>query len=290
MIITTVLWGSTFSLTKLLILDFPVFYVNFIRHLIALIAFLPLFIRLRKTDWKIILMALITGGANFVALSLQTIALQSTTPGKSAFITALYIVITPLFTWIVFKVPIKKIAWIALILALVGMGILIFPNGFTDDFSLQLGDLLTLFCAMFFTVQIVFTERFSPQVDVVLFSILQLAWVMILSLIVSLIFEPFIPLNTISGNYWFIWIILGVLATTLPFLFQNYGQKYINSTSAVIIFSLEPVFATVFGIIIFQDVISWQFFLGAGLILSGTILSARIIDNKKPIKSLSQES
>ena len=66
---------------------------------------------------------------------------------------------------------------------------------------------------------------------------------------------------------------MGICATTFPFFFQNWGQQYVESTRAAIIFTLEPVFATLFGVLIGNEPISWQFILGGGLIMAGILLS-----------------
>ena len=66
---------------------------------------------------------------------------------------------------------------------------------------------------------------------------------------------------------------MGAVATSLPFVFQTYGQKYVSSQRAAIIFALEPVFASFFALIIGGNTFNWQTLIGAALIFAGIMVS-----------------
>jgi drug/metabolite transporter (DMT)-like permease len=280
---TSILWGATFILTKLLIAQIPIFWVTFIRHLIALLGFTPFISKFLKIDKKILGMALLTGGANFFALTLQTFGLRTISTGKSAFLTGLYVILIPFIGFILYRQRITKRLWLSVIVAFVGMSILIFNSGEGLDFtsSIEIGDILTIGCAVLFALQITLTEKFAPQVDVVLLSMLQLAVVSMLALVFIIGIEPQNPLGSVSSYLWSIWIILALLSTTLPFLFQNWGQRYVPATPTALIFALEPVFATIFGYLIGNEPITWALILGGGLIFLAIVIA---VQRSKPNK------
>jgi drug/metabolite transporter (DMT)-like permease len=271
----TILWGSTFILTKISITTVPIFQFLGIRHLIALSAFLPFFAKFRNLNRKILLGAIITGGANFIMLSFQTFGLQTTTASKASFITGLYVVLTPFLARLILHSKIKSRHWIGVLIALIGMGILIFNISalIFSTLSVNYGDFLVFICSFFVGIQIVYTEKYVSGVDILLFSMIQLFTVTICAFIMAgLLQEPFV-LFDVSIDLWLIWLYLGIAATSIPFFLQNWGQQYVESSKAALIFTLEPVFATIFGILIGNETITWQFLLGGSCIFLGILFS-----------------
>ena len=125
LISTTVLWGSSFIITKTLTQSLPIFLYIAIRFSIAVIGFLPYFLHFKKINKKIIFAGFITGIIYFVSMVLQTAGLQSTSAGKAAFITALGTVMIPFMAWIGFKKRVHFRIWIALPFCVIGMVLLL---------------------------------------------------------------------------------------------------------------------------------------------------------------------
>ena len=261
LIITTILWGTTFIVTKILTQSIPIFLYQGIRHAIAFAGFIPLFPRLRYINKRVLFVAILTGGSNFIMLTTQTIGLQTTSAGKAAFITAMYVVITPFLARLILKTRIKSINWISVSLAVIGLAVLILlnPDTMSSMGTISTGDILILICAVFSALQIVFTDKYVKSVDVLLLSMLQIVIIATCSLICAGITQESWNFSFITPDMWGAWIYMGICATTFPFFFQNWGQQYVESTRAAIIFTLEPVFATLFGVLIGNEPISWQF-------------------------------
>ena len=133
--------------------------------------------------------ALLAGGiccglALFVASNLQQIGIQYTTVGKAGFITALYIVMVP-----VFGIFLKKRAgirvWVSVALAVAGLYLLCI----TDRLALGKGDILVLLCAVVFAVHILVVDHFSAKADGVRMSCIQFLVCGLLSGVCMLITE-----------------------------------------------------------------------------------------------------
>ncbi len=109
LILTNVLWGSSFILTKILTNNqIPIFFYIGLRFTIALLGFLPFVFRLKHITKSLLLTSLFTGFLYFFSILFQTYGLQYTTAGKAGFITGLGTVFVPFILFLAFKKPIKK--------------------------------------------------------------------------------------------------------------------------------------------------------------------------------------
>lgn len=275
--ITPILWGSTFITAKIMIETVNFLIMQGVRHVFALFGFLPFIKSINKIDKYTLTRAMITGGCNATAMLLQTIGLQTTTASKTGFITALYIVFVPLIAFAFYKKKVVKIAIIAVFIAMVGMFVLNFDLSNPGSFIVfTIGDFYILLSAIFFALQIVFTEKYIGKIkDLKMFSFIQIFIVASICFILALFDISVYNIPPVETWFWLLWIYLGIGATTLPFIFQNYGQKYVESTQVSLIISLEPIWGTIFGILIAHEEITIQFIIGALLILSASILAIR---------------
>lgn len=214
---------------------------------------------------------LMTGGVScgailFAASSLQQIGIQYTTVGKAGFITALYIVIVPLISIFLRKSNTVKI-WIGVILAVVGMYLLCIKQG---ESGLQLGDALILGCAIMFSFHILAVEYFSPLVNGIKMSCIQLFTCSFLSGIFMLCFETF-NLNNIL-NAWLPILYAGALSSGVVYTLQIIGQKGLNSTVASLIMSLESVISLLAGWVILGQALSKRELMGCIIVFMAIIL------------------
>src|SRR5271157_2583663 len=285
LILTTVLWGTLYFITKIVTQSVPIFFFLGLRHLIALAAFAPLYGRLRRVDRKTIWMAVSTGAANFILNVFQVYGLQTISSGKSAFLTGFSVVLVPFLAWVILKKPITRHTWIAAGVALLGIGIMTLTGSATQLFQFGWGEALTLFGALFAAIQIVYTERFAPQVDLVDFSIIQLMVVAGLSFTCSAFVDSWQNLPLASLPFWGAIIWMGVAVTTFPFMFQNFGQRHQPSSRVAVIFTLEPVFATLFGILFGGDSLTLQLILGGGLIMLANVIATSAVKTKPVVTS-----
>ncbi len=278
LILTTILWGTSFIITKNITKDVPIFLYLGLRFSIALFGFIPFFPHLKKLNKKIFWMGLITGLLYFFGIVFQTYGLQSTTAGKTGFITGLSTVIVPFLIWIGFKKPLRLRVWLAVILSVVGMAFLLLEG----ESGLIIGDILVLICAFFFALYIVLNDKYVRLIDVYLYSFIQVLVISALSFICSLLLQEPYNFSSFQPSFWVIMIYMGIAVMTLTILFQNWSQQYQGPTITAIIFTLEPVFAVLFGFLIGSEVLSLYGWLGCGLIFIAILIT--VLKNKNNYK------
>jgi len=279
LILTTVLWGTTFIITKIVTKEVPIFLYLGLRYVIALIGFVPLTIRfIKKINKKILIYGIVSGIIYYFAIVTQTYGLQTTSASKVGFITGLNAVMVPFIVWIFFRKSIDKRIWIAAGLSVIGMALLLLEglNG------VLIGDLLVTICAVFCALFIVYNEKYVKLIDISTYTVVQLIVLTVLCFSSSLILQESYDLSEVSFGLWDFYLIMlymGLVATTLTFLFQNYGQRHQDASQAAIIFALEPVFAALFAYLIGNEILSWQAWIGCSLIFLAIIITVIKNDN-----------
>jgi len=278
LIITTIFWGSTFIITKTIIKDVPLFFYLSLRFMIALIGFLPFFIYLKRINKQIIIMGIISGLIYFVAIATQTIGLETTTAGKAGFITGLSTIMVPFLGRIFFKESFRKRAWLAAFISVVGLAFL-FLEG---EKGIILGDIWVLICAIFCALFILYNDKAVNTVNIYLYSIIQLITIILCCFSSSLLLQEQYYQIEFTLDFWLIMIYMGIIVTTLTFLFTNWSQKHQDPATTAIIFALEPVFAAIFGYFLGGEIFTPLGFLGSGLILIAIFVT--VIKNRSEYK------
>lgn len=280
MLLTAALiWGLAFVAQSVGMDYIGPFTFQFSRSLLAVLVMLPtVWLSDRKKDdgksffsrWKdkeLLKGGLICGLAMFTANSLQQVGLVYTSPGKSGFITAMYIVLVPVLG-LFLKRRVTKATWISVLLALVGLYLL----SLAGAEKINIGDLLTLLCALVFAVQITGIDHYSPKVDCLRLSFLQTSITCILSIPFMLLTEEphWADISACAVPI----LYSGILSMALAYTLQITGQKYAsNAALASLIMSLESVFAALFGWLILGDRLSARELLGCALVFSAILLA-----------------
>ncbi len=275
-VLAAFIWGTAFVAQSKGADLMPPLAFNMVRSVIATLVLLLvryLFSKVRKEPFfpapekrkDLLIGGLVCGAFLVAAQTFQQMGLGTTDPGKSGFITALYMVLVPI-AGLFFKKKAPFTVWIAVLVAAVGLYFLCI----TDTFTIERGDLLTFFCAVSYTGQIMAVDYFSEKVDAIRLSCLQFFLVAIVSGIGMLIFEQpdwsVLPQCTIPLLY------TGVLSSGVAFTLQIVAQKGANPTVVSLLMSLESVFAVLAGLA-FGDTMTGREWLGCGLILSGVIFA-----------------
>ncbi len=270
LILTTLLWGTTFIITKNLTQEVPIFLYLGIRFSIAIIGFIPYFIHIKKINKKIILYGALTGLIFCFAIIFQTFGLQTTSAGKAGFITGLSTIMVPFLTWFWFKKKLKKRVWLAVIISVIGMALLLLEG----ESGIVGGDFLVLICAVFCAFHIVLTDKFVRLVDIYLYSIVQLTTISLFCFGSSFLFNETFNLINAGLPFWLIMIYLGVIVTAGTIVFQNWAQQHQGPSQTAIIFTLEPVFAVIFAsFIIGNETMNWMGWLGCALIFIAILIT-----------------
>ena len=162
---------------------------------------------------------ILMGIALFAAFALQIVGLQYTTPSKNAFLTALNVVIVPFIAFLILKKKISPKGILGAVMSVIGVALL----SLKGDFSLGLGDGLTLLCAVGFAFQIFFTSEFVKKYRAEVLNFVQMATSFILSLISLFIFQE--TEFQVTGEGWLGVLYLGVVSTTICYLIQTLCQN-----------------------------------------------------------------
>ena len=227
-----------------------------------------------KNLWKA---GIFCGVPLFIACNLQQLGLVDTDAGKSAFLTAMYIVIVPLLGILLKRKP-SKMTLFCVVLAVAG---LYFLSCFGVT-QVSTGDLLLLGCAFAFALQIIMVEIFGLNVDALRLNMIQALVCSVLSGVVMVCTET--PTWQSIGECWLPLSYAGFLSMGIAYLLQILGQKDLELSVASILLSMESVFAVIFGALILEETMTKWEWLGCALMFSALILS-QIKFKKKPYKS-----
>lgn len=283
LILTTLLWGTSFIITKKLTQEIPIFLYLGSRFLIAFIGLFPYLINIKQINKRILLWGAITGLIYFIAIVFQTIGLQTTTAGKAAFITGLSTIMVPFIAWLGFKRSLNKRIWIAVFISIIGMAFLLLEG----EAGVIIGDILVLICAVLYAIFIILNDKYVNLVNIYLYSIVQLLIISLFCFGSSFIIKESFSFSSIELSYWLVIIYMGIVVTTGTFIFQNWGQQHQGPAQTAIIFTLEPVFAIFFAsFIIGNETMTLLGWLGCGLIFIAILITVlKIEENNKNKKS-----
>lgn len=279
----TIIWGTTFFIMEGTLENIGVFTLLATRFSIAaLILAVVLHKQLRKIDKTYILQGFLLGALIIVAYAFQTYGLadKATTPGKNAFLTAIYCVLVPFMAWAITKEKPDRYNIIAAIMGILGIT-LISVSG-NDFSSICSGDFLTLMSGIFFGLHMVAVPAFSKKRNILLLTLIQIFFSGILAWIPALTMETLptrLPTQSIASILY-----LSILATCVCYLLQNVGQKYTKPASASLILSLEAVFGVIFSVIFTKENITPR--VMTGFII---VFLAILVSEVKPFKKVKKQ-
>lgn len=267
-VLATLIWGSTFVIMKSTLDTVPTFYLLAFRFTAGAAILGLLFWK----KWKLLDRGYLVGGGVmgtflFAAYSIQTFGLLGTTPGKSAFLTAVYCVIVPFLYWIVSHKAPDKYNVAAAILCITGVGLV----SLSADFSITTGDVLTLISGFFYALHIVAVAKNAQGKDIFILTAVQFAVTAIWAWVFAVLFEEF-PLAMTAGAMGSL-VYLAVAATAGALLFQNVGQKYTSPSTAAVLLSLEAPFGVGFSILAGSEQLTAPMVIGFVLIFVAILCS-----------------
>lgn len=270
---TTFLWAGTFVVVKLGLSEVsPVLLVALRFTLAGALLFLLfpkeiLTIRADQVGPGVIL-----GGLLFIGFALQTIGLKDTTASKSAFITGLMVIFTPLFQLGIEKRPPKRGNLGGILIVTAGLWLLTRPTGSAEPGSgFNIGDALTLGCAAVFGLYLVMLDVISKRQDPLPLTFLQ----MIGSAAFAWAILPFLETPVWHPTLWGIGMLLylSILANLVSGYIQTRYQRDTTPTRAALIFTIEPVWASILGAVILGETLGPAGILGGILIIAGVLVS-----------------
>lgn len=265
---TTLIWGSTFAVQKIGLQDISPLMLISCRFSVAVCVFLLLFWRrIFPLTVPATFKGVILGLFLFLGFVVQTIGLNDTTASKSAFITSMMVVFVPVLQFVVERRAPTFGNILGIAIVSFGLWLLTSPAGS----SFTVGDALTLLASLVFAVYIVYLDVISHEMTTLQLTFLQTATTAILSVLSVLLFEGIHLTVTlrlvVSLSY------LTFFATVLTTYIQTRFQKDTTPTRAAIIFTIEPVIASLIAYLMLGEQLGLLGMVGGGLIVVGVLLS-----------------
>ena len=247
LLLTAMIWGMSFIAKSKGVEDISPVAFTGLRSILGSIVLLPVIAVLdwgkkkhnkpvQKINRDLIMGGILCGIVLCLASTLQTMGMVYTSPGKSAFITALYMVIIPIVGLFCGK-KLRPVIALSVVIATIGLYMICVDS----SSGINKGDIITLACSFLFTAHILVKDHFSPKVDGVKLSCIQFFVCGLINLTYMFIFEE-PQLSPIIGCWASIGF-SGIMSCGVAYTLQIVGQKYTDPTSASILMSLESVFA-----------------------------------------------
>ena len=275
LLLTATIWGVAFVAQSVGMDYVEPFTFNGVRNLLGALVLLPVICGMsgerdvaeEKKDTKTLwLGGVLCGLCLCVASSLQQIGIQYTTAGKAGFLTAMYIIMVPVFG-LFLKKKCSPFVGISIVLATVGLYLLSIKEGF----NVGKGDIYVILCAVVFSIHILVIDYFAPKCNGVKLSCIQFLVCGVLCSVIALVVEE----PTISGILaaWLPIAYAGVMSCGVAYTLQIIGQKGMNPTVASLILSLESVISVLAGWLLLNQTLSVKEIIGCVIMFAAIILA-----------------
>lgn len=275
LLLTAMIWGTAFVAQSVAMDYIEPFTFNAIRFLLGGVVLLPLIAlrsrreRDKETGDKKLLWkgGILCGIVLCIASAFQQLGIQGTTVGKTGFITALYIVLVPVFGVFLHKKAGIRL-WISVLVAIFGLYLLCMN---TEHFSINHYDVILLLCAASFAVQILCVDHFSPKVDPVKLSCIQFLVCSLLSFLMMALVEH--PSMAAVMTAWQPILYAGILSCGVAYTLQVVAQTSLNPVIASLIMSLESVISAIAGWLVLGQHLSGREIAGCVVMFAAIILA-----------------
>ena len=216
-----------------------------------------------------VVVSVICGIVLFTASTVQQYGiLYSGSAGRSGFITALYIVMTPLLAFLILRRRVTMNVIVSVAIAVVGFYLLCITDGFG---SITLADVVLLSTAVLFAGHILVIDTFGQKMDPILLSFGQISTTALLSWIGSLCEGSIDWAGAMQS--WFPIVYAGIGSAGVAYTLQVVGQQLVPPSRAAVIMSLESFFSAVGGALLLGEVMTTRAYIGCALIFIGTVLA-----------------
>jgi len=263
------IWGTSFVVLKSALGDVGTMWTLAIRFtLAAALMLIPAGKKLKKMDKRSFKGAVLMGLCLAAAYIVQTYGLVFTSPGKNAFLTSTYCVLVPFMAWGIYKRKPTVFNITAAVLCVTGIGFVALNSGFDQ---INIGDILTLMCGIFYSLQIIMMEQYIGGCDSLSITGVQFSAAAVVCWIGALLFEA-APSN-VPMSAWMNILYLSVMCTAACFFLQAWGMRYTPSATAAMLLTLESVFGALISVLFYGEVLTSKVFLGFVLIFVAVIVS-----------------
>ena len=271
LLLVTFFWGVTFPVVKVALGYIGPGPFLALRFLAATIM-MAFFVRrgkgfLSPTNIK---HGMVAGFLLFIGYYFQTVGLEYTSAAASGIITGAYVVILPLMSYLYLKTKVSRVDLFSSIIAFGGL--ILMSLGSLSNLGTELGDLLTLICAVGYALQIAYVSKHSRNINSSTFTFYQIAAVTIFSTISI----PFTPGGLGSVNLYvaFAIIFTAIFGSVFGYYVSTVALIYVEPTAAGIIFVAEPIFAAVAAVVLAHEHLGIYVILGGAVMIMAMFLTS----------------
>jgi len=263
------IWGSTFIIVKEIIGKVnPSLFISY-RFLIASLILLP-FLMFKKDNVNrgSVLAGFLMGVVLFTVFYFQTFALKYITASVTGFLTGIYTLFVPVLSYIFLRKKPYPTSVAAVFLSTIGLYLI----SFQGRLKFRIGEIFALTNAFGIAIHIILTDYYSKKYDTTILTSIQIMVVALLSILFTYASGIDIKIH-FEKDIVFALILTGLLATVVAFFIQTAMQKYTTPTKAAILFTLEPVSSAIFGYLIGKEILTFNQYIGASIIMIAMLVS-----------------
>ena len=272
----TAIWGGSFVVMKDTLARINVNSFLGWRFLIATIVMIAIRPKaLTHIRGRFLLKGVLVGSLLGSGYIFQTFGLTQTSVAKTGFITGLYAIFTPLLAAGLFKKHVSTLQWAATALAFAGLAMLSFKG-----LSLGVGESLVLVAALLFAGHIIALGEWSSGMDTYALTIVQMGTVSAISFLATLTTKTQMPHD---AGVWKAILFTALFASAFAFLVQTWTQSFMAPTAIGILFTMEYIFAAIFGVIFGHEHLGLRTLIGGALVIAAMLV---IIGSEKPAKEV----
>lgn len=269
LLLATAFWGVSNCLTSICLNELQPLTLNAFRFITGFLVLGAIYFRrLRGANKKTLKYSVLVGLSLVVVYAGATYGIMYTSVSNAGFISAMTVLFTPLFEFVLYrKKPGKKFSF-ALLLCLIGIAMLTL----NETLKPALGDIICLLVPTFYAVDLMLTEKAvaDPEVDPLALGVCDLAVVGIVMLVLSFLVET--PVLPQSPKVWVSALFLGIFCSGVCLVLQSVYQKDTTATRAGLVFTLEPVFSAIFAFFLLGERLGVKGYLGAALMLVSLVV------------------
>jgi drug/metabolite transporter (DMT)-like permease len=277
LLLSAVIWGFAFLFQRTAMTQMPPLTFNGLRFFIAgiILSVVANFLAKDFQDLKTVKTSLLLGALLFLGSASQQLGITTTSAGKSAFLTGLYIIIVPIIVHFLDRGTVSIMNWLGALLAVVGLYLL----ALNEQLTILSGDLWLISCAIIFAFHVVYTEHAVRSHTAISLGAMQCLTCGTFSLLLGYIIET--PAIEAIHKIWIELFYTAVLSAAIAYTLQLYAQRGVAASNAALILSLEAVFAAVGGYIFLEERFTIRQLAGCILMFVAIIISQIKI---KPLK------
>ena len=267
LLLATSFWGISNCLTAICLRDMQPLTLNAFRFLTAFIVLGLVFHKnVFHASRETVKYSILVGLSLVIVYTSVTYGVLYTSVSNAGFISALSVVTTPILEFIVYrKKPEKKFS---MVLCLIGLALMTL----NETLKPALGDVICLFAAIFYSVDLMVTEKAvaNEKVDPLALGVCDLAVVGVVMLMLSVFLET--PALPGTAKVWAAALFLGIVCSGICLVIQSVFQQHTTASRASLIFTLEPVFSAIFAFFLLGERIGVKGYIGSALMLASLVL------------------